>query len=213
MTKSTSAIMLGLALASSAASAVNFDVTITNITRGITFTPFLVTTHKPAVSLFTLGSPASPELSALAEGGDTAPLKALLKGNSRVRDVQTSSGLLGPGQSVTVRVNGEWDSRFSLAAMLLPTNDGFVSLNGVYGPFLGQTVNYEAPAYDAGSEANDELCMHIPGPMCGGEGLSPAESGEGFVHIHAGIHGIGDLPASDHDWRNPVATISIKRVP
>jgi len=213
MKKSTSAVLFGLALASSAASAVNFDVTITNITRGIVFTPFLVATHKPAVSLFTLGSPASTELSALAEGGDTAPLKALLKGNPKVADVQTSSGLLEPGKSVTVRVTGAWDSRFSVAAMLLPTNDGFAALDGVYGPFLGQTVSYEAPAYDAGSEPNDELCANIPGPMCHGQGGSPTESGEGFVHIHAGIHGIGDLPASDYDWRNPVVTVSIKRAP
>lgn len=212
MTKSAYTVALGLTLASSLAGAVNFDVTITNITREQSFTPILVATHKPVVSLFTLGSPASPELSELAESGNPTPLKTVLKRNSKVRDVQTSSGLLAPGQSVTVRVDGEWDSRFSVAAMLIPTNDAFVSINNVYGPFLGQTVSYEAPAYDSGSEPNDELCINIPGPVCGGVGASPNETGEGYVHIHAGMHGIGNLAASDYDWRNPVAAISIKRV-
>ena len=73
-----------------------------------------------------------------------------------------------------------------------------------------------SPAYDAGSEPNDELCAKIPGPACGGEGGSPDASGEGYVHIHihihAGIQGIGDLTSADYDWRNPTARIVIKRV-
>ncbi|MCU7818248.1 MAG: hypothetical protein KZQ57_05120, partial [gamma proteobacterium symbiont of Lucinoma myriamae] len=41
---------------------------------------------------------------------------------------------------------------------------------------------------------------------------SPAEDGEGFVHINRGIHGIGDLAADVYDWHNPVAKITITRV-
>jgi hypothetical protein len=32
--------------------------------------------------------------------------------------------------------------------------------------------------------------------------------GERFVHIRAGIHGIGNLNAAQRDWRNPVAEIN-----
>jgi hypothetical protein len=32
------------------------------------------------------------------------------------------------------------------------------------------------------------------------------------VHIHAGMHGIGDLDASVRDWRNPVAQVTIRRI-
>jgi hypothetical protein len=32
------------------------------------------------------------------------------------------------------------------------------------------------------------------------------------VHIHSGIHGIGDLRPEHFDWRNPVARITIRRV-
>ena len=50
-----------------AQSAKLFDVTITNVTRAQSFTPFLVTTHAPEISLFLAGAPASPELEILAE--------------------------------------------------------------------------------------------------------------------------------------------------
>ena len=75
----------------------------------------------------------------------------------------------------------------------------------------GATVS-RSPGYDAGSEPNDEDCDNIPGPVCGGEGASPDEGGEGFVHIQAGIHGIADLDPAERDWRNPVAEVTIRRV-
>ena len=195
-----------------------FEVTVTNLTRGQQFTPILVASHREGVRLFGLGSPASAQLATLAEEGNTAPLMALLSSLPEVRDVATSSGLLGPGQSVTINVEagGHFD-RISVAAMLIPTNDGFFALNDQEGPNGNRTLTLYSPAYDAGSEANDELCASIPGPFfdeCGGPGGGAMVAGgeEGYVHIHAGIHGIGDLDASQRDWRNPVARISIRRV-
>lgn len=188
----------------------DYDVTITNVTHGVNFTPFLVVSHNRDVSLFELGSPASPELALLAEGGATGPLATLLGGTAGVHDIQTSAGLLMPGQSVTVRISTRFGfRRISLAAMLLPTNDSFVALNGIYAPLSRHGLATSAPGYDAGSEPNDELCVSIPGPTCGGAGASPEAGGEGFVHISRGIQGAGDLPPEDHDWRNPVAHISI----
>ncbi|MDP2419080.1 MAG: hypothetical protein Q8M33_16555 [Hydrogenophaga sp.] len=72
------------------------------------------------------------------------------------------------------------------------------------------------PAYDSGTEINDELYASIPGPFfaeCNGSGGGAAPSGgEGFVHISAGMHGIGDFKPSNRDWRNPGARITIRRV-
>ncbi len=34
---------------------------------------------------------------------------------------------------------------------------------------------------------------------------------KGYVHIHAGLHGIGDMDAGELDWRNSVAKITIAR--
>ena len=101
----------------------------------------------------------------------------------------------------------------TVTSMLIPTNDAFIAVNGVKGPKSNHGPKViMSPAYDAGSEPNDELCSNIPGPVCGGDGGSPAASGEGYVHIHAGIQGIGDLNSADFDWRNPTAKITIKRM-
>jgi hypothetical protein len=96
--------------------------------------------------------------------------------------------------------------------MLIPTNDSFIAVNGMPLPKGKEPAVYLSTGHDAGSEPNDEICANIPGPVCGGEGTSPNAGGEGFVHITAGIHGIGDLAAADYDWRNPVARIVVKKV-
>lgn len=191
-----------------------YHVTITNLTRGESFTPFLVVSHRPADHLmFTPGGAPSAELAALAEGGDTAPLQGVLSADPRVHDTNTGTGLLDPGHSVTIEIQARPGAdRLSLAAMLVPTNDGFVSLQNVALPRGHHDRSLVAPAYDAGSEPNDELCVSIPGPVCGGAGGSPEAGGEGFVHIHSGIHGIGDLFANMRDWHNPVAIVHIQRV-
>ena len=196
-----------------------FEVTITNLTRGQQFTPILVATHKPTVKLFELGKPASTELATLAEEGNTAPLKAALSALPDTAQVVTGNGLTNPGASVTLIVDGRRGFGFlSVAAMLIPTNDAFFALNGVALPRGNDVLTLTAPAYDSGSERNDELCVSIPGPSfaeCGGSGggAAPAGAEEGYVHVHAGIHGIGNLPAAMRDWRNPVALISVRRMP
>jgi len=208
------ALLLGTA---GAASATEFEVTVTNLTRGQQFTPILVASHKAGVRLFELGSPASPQLKTLAEEGNVAPMTALLLGSPNVRDVVNSGGLLDPGKSVTQRVStlGSFDN-VSVAAMLIPTNDGFFAVNDAEGPNGQESITVFSPAYDAGTERNDETCASIPGPFfveCGGSGGGGAPGGgEGYVHIHAGIHGIGDLEPALRDWRNPVARITIRRV-
>jgi len=208
------ALLLGTA---GLASATDFEVTVTNLTRGQQFTPVLVASHKAGVRLFELGGPASPQLKTLAEEGNVAPMTALLLGNPNVRDVVNSGGLLGPGKSVTQRVStlGGFDN-VSVAAMLIPTNDGFFAVNDAEGPNGQESITVFSPAYEAGSEGNDETWASISVPFlveCGGPGGGGAPgSGEGYVHIHAGIHGVGDLDPALRDWRNPVARITIRRV-
>jgi hypothetical protein len=130
-----------------------------------------------------------------------------------------SSGLLDPGATVTIEVEaGGGARRLSLVAMLIPTNDAFFALNSELLPPGGPPQTFYARAYDAGSERNDELCASIPGPFfseCGGPGGGGMPSGgeEGFVHVHSGIHGVGDLDEALRDWRNPVARIVVRRLP
>ena len=207
-------VVTGLLISSApalASGSPSYHVTITNLTNAISFTPILVASHRKPVAIFELGSAASAELTAIAEGGDTAPLTAMLHSNSDVIDVQNSGALLGPGESVTVVVNARHGARYiSVASMMLPTNDGFIALDSVRAPSRGSR-NYFSPGYDSGTETNDELCVNIPGPTCGGNPFSVGVA-EGYVHINRGIHGIGDLDADVYDWRNPVAKITITRI-
>jgi hypothetical protein len=194
-----------------------YEVTITNITSGQSFTPVLVATHTADVGFFELGAAPSADLADLAEGGATGGLQATLDSLPEYVMETATSGvtadgnpLINPGESVTVMISGNRDfNRLSLAGMLLPTNDTFVAINSM--PLPRHYAGSMALAYDAGSEMNDELCVNIPGPTCGGVPFSEGLA-EGYVHISRGISGEGDLAASDHDWRNPVARVTVKRI-
>jgi hypothetical protein len=199
-----------------------YEVSITNITKGQTFTPQLITIHRGSVSLFPLGEPASQQLEVLAEDGSTGPLTELLESQGRsVGAVTTIGALLQPGQTATAMLEAPANHDFlSAAGMLIPTNDTFFAVNRQRLPKSG-SVTVFAQAYDAGTEANDQNCSNIPGPRCGGEGLSAGinPGDEGFVHIGNGFHELGasETPGEilgpfQYDWRNPVAMIRIQRV-
>lgn len=191
-----------------------YAVTITNLTRGTTLTPIMVATHKKGVQVFQLGETASPELATLAEGGDIEPISTRLMNSGKAYDIASNGELLAPGASTTIIVKMARHFRHvTVTSMMIPTNDAFIAVNSVRGPKKrNRQKTIMSPAYDAGSEPNDELCANIPGPVCGGEGGSPNAGGEGYVHIHAGIQGVGDLRSAVYDWRNPAARIVIKRM-
>ena len=194
----------------------SYEVTITNLTRGQSFTPIMIATQKRHAGIYALGQPASAELATIAESGNPSPISEVLAASSNTIEVKNSGALLAPGASVTMTINGEDAKYFSMASMLIPTNDAFVALNSIRLPKGKRAGRYVAIAYDAGSEPNDELCVNIPGPVCKGTGPSPEASGEGYVHVHAGIHGSGDdvtsLNASERDFRNPAALVKIRRL-
>ena len=209
-------------VASSAIAQVDYEVTITNITPGQSFTPQLVVTHPGNTILFKLGEPASAALEMLAESGDTGPLTEAL--GPVAMDITTIPGLLGPGEQVSTVVSGNPGRGYiSVAAMLIPTNDTFVAMNRMKLPRSG-AVQQLVPAYDAGTEYNDQNCANIPGPQCGGEGegnsAGPNDTDEGFVHIGNGMHELGDedelgnriIDPKTYDWRNSVARITVRRM-
>ena len=209
-------ILTGLGLSASiitsgAVLADTYEVTLTNITKGQAFTPRLGITHTGG-QLFSPGAPAIAELVTIAEGGDISPLMGLLDSFPQVvTDMSTGDGLLMPGESQSFMIEGDTGDQFTLINMIIPTNDGFTAVNGVALPESG-TVTYHSVVYDAGSETNDELCANIPGPVCGGAGGSPEDDGEGYIYIHPGIQGIGDLESASYDWRNPAAMVVIRKL-
>ncbi len=192
----------------------NYEVTITNLTKKQVLTPPILVSHRSSYELFSLAQPVGAELATLAEGGDTQPLAALLGTRDDVHDVVASAAPILPGTSVSLTINSnDRFNRLSLAGMLATSNDGFFALNGIKFPHDGSRSRVAA-AYDAGSEANTELCTDIPGPPCAADSGNQrvTMAAEGFVHIHNGIHGTGDLNAANMDWHNPVARVVIERV-
>ena len=212
ITAACCAVLLGAGAAAADQGGQRYAVTVTNLTRGQVLSPPVVVSHHASFRLFTPGEPAGAELAQLAEDAVSEPLLALLGTVPAVFDTAIAAGPVPPGQSATVEVSAR-DARrdISVAGMLVTTNDAFFAATGRARPH-GRGPAFFAVAWDAGSEANTESCDHIPGPPCGHPLVRVTDGAEGYVHIHSGVHGTGDLTAADHDWRNPVAYVSIERV-
>jgi hypothetical protein len=231
MKKTLCAAMLAASLgAAQTANAVDFDVQITNLTNGIFFTPFLVAAHPAGNNLFMSGQPASANLQAMAEGGDTAGLLADVTALGATVSDNPAGGLLAPASSTTFSMNtdGTTNDRLSVVAMLLPTNDAFAGLNAVEIPTVAGTYTFDVAAYDAGTEANDELITGggMPGAAgipadpgmltgTGGSGAAMTDANPN-VHIHRGAlgdtdatGGSSDLDSRVHRWLNPVIRVTI----
>jgi len=228
----TQALVAAALCASGAAHAAEFEVTVTNITAGVFFTPIIASAHPSDVAMFELATEASPELQAIAEGGDVSSMAALLE--SVGASVSTSAGLLGPGQSETLTVStSDANTRLSLSSMLLPTNDGFLGLNSIALPAnAGVTEYHFSRGYDAGTEANDEIIgsgapgeagFPAPPPIVasgtGTGGIGVPATAEGFITVHRGVlgdldpeGGYSDINAAVHTFNSPVARIAVRMI-
>lgn len=218
------ALALVAVTASSAAaqSSALYRITITNLTKGQTFTPVVIAAHAPSVRIFAPGTQASPQLAVLAEEGAADMLAALLRGMpTAVGEVVTGppplAGLQTPATTRSYDISGGGTfSVISIAAMLIPTNDAFVGGSNIALPSGFDPIVVDLLAYDSGTEINDELCASIPGPSfveCGGPGGGArAGRGEGAVTVHNGMHGVGGMNRALRDWRGPVARVTIQRV-
>ena len=231
MKRTLYAAMLAASItAAPAADAVDLDVQITNLTNSIYFTPFLVAAHPAGNNLFVTGQPASANLQAMAEGGDTSGLIADVTALGSTIVDNPAAGLLGPATSTSFNMNtdGTSNDRLTIVAMLLPTNDAFAGLNAIEIPTTAGTYTFDVPAYDAGTEANDELLTGggMPGAagMPGDPSMLTGANGTGAagadanpnVHVHRGslgdtdaMGGSSDLDSRVHRWLNPVIRVTI----
>lgn len=202
--------------------AAEIEVKVVNNTGASYFTPLLVSAHPSTVQLFTTGMPASMALKSMAEGGDISGLVTELTSDGADIVENPASGLLAAGANAVATLNtASTNDSLSIVAMILPTNDGFISLNNWKIPTEPGTYKVNLNAYDAGTEANDEKTASIPQPGptgadIGTGGTGVAMDAEGFVHIHRGIlgdtnatGGASDLDSTKHRWLNPIATAII----
>ncbi len=235
MNTKKSAVYFSLAflLGSGATQAQELTVTVENLTNGINFTPLLVAAHTSDTSVFRTGTEASTSLQAMAEGGDLVDLVADLTTADATLVQDPAAGMLAPGQSTTTEEisTDETDNRYlSVVAMMLPTNDGFVGLDSWMIPRKAGTYKMDIYAYDAGTEANNELINSEggepgvlgipadPGDNSGidGTGVTTVETNT-KIHVHRGIlgdsdltGGLSDLNRAVHRWQNPVARVTVE---
>ncbi|WP_432420220.1 spondin domain-containing protein [Opacimonas viscosa] len=210
--------------------AADLDITIQNLTSGMSFTPILAVAHTPDASLFEVGEAASAELQAMAEGGSLDGLASIGATINADALANPAGGLLLPGMSTTGDLmTADGNTVLSVVAMILPTNDGFIGLDNWTIPTEAGTYTVYVNAYDAGTEANDEIRgggapgtpgMPVPPPLADAIG----ENGSGVtttsnnmtVHIHPGnigdadqAAGVSDVQNTVHRWLNPVAKVTI----
>ncbi|MBO2648144.1 spondin domain-containing protein [Shewanella algae] len=209
--------------------AAQLEISINNLTHGNHFTPLLIAAHDDNSHLFQAGEPASSALQKMAEGGDISELQLAVTANNGVIVANPAAGLLAPGAKVEkVMLDSGALTHLSLVAMLLPTNDAFVGLDGWEIPSTPGSYTLYLNAYDAGTEANDEQITGggapgVPGIPAAPDGMG-GQNGTGVmddssndrVHIHPGLlgdtdpnGGISDVDSRIHRWLNPVAALIV----
>lgn len=234
---SLSKLLLGSSIAlfalASTAQAAQFSVKIQNLTHGSHFTPLLIAAHDANTSIFKSGTTASASLQAMAEGGSIAALSNDLSASGATLNMNPAGGLLAPGASIQtamMNTDGTNNQYLSVVAMVLPSNDGFAGLSHWMIPSQPGTYTINVNAYDAGTEANNELLgaanagapgvLGAPGAPSGsagtgGTGVATSDHNQ-HIHIHRGIlgdtsstGGMSDFDSRIHRWLNPVARITI----
>jgi hypothetical protein len=191
-------------------------VTVTNLTPpgpgapgSQPLSPPLFVVHSSHADVWSVGEIASHGVAALAEDANNAVLESALQ---HVRGVKTAStGAGGPipsreSRTYMVETGGRFN-RLSVLTMLVNTNDAFTGLDS-FRP-SGHGAGVMTMAYDAGSERNNELRSHIPGPCCNNPFVRDPEGA--LIRHHEGITGRGDLAPAAYDWDDPVARITIER--
>jgi Spondin_N len=195
-----------------------YEITITNLTSGQPITPAVFAAHRAGHAVFGAGHAASDGLQQLAENGGVPVLAAEVAANEAVAaSTVVGAAPLAPGSSASASIEVVGGaSMFSLASMLVCTNDGFGGIDGDRLPTrIGDARTYNARAYDAGTEVNtenfDDLVPPCDGDPNTGTGMSnPALAENGTVQHHRGILGIGDLTEA-HAWSGPVVRVTIER--
>jgi hypothetical protein len=221
---------LALALASTSTFAQDLSITVTNLTQGLHFTPVVSAAHPSDNHIFMVNSMAGAELQAMAEGGDISGLVSVLSSIDANISENPAAGLLAPAMSTNFMLSNDTNNtHLSLAAMILPSNDGFVGLDSWLIPEESGTYTVYLNAYDAGTEANDEIRgsgapgesgMPVPPPLDAsignnGTGVTDQEANN-MIHIHRGSLGDSDMSAGLSDinnsvqrWLNPIAKLTI----
>jgi Spondin_N len=214
-------------------SLVTYRVTLANMTNSQPLSPPVAATHEAGIHMFEVGQMASEGIRAIAEDGEPTPMFQALSAAKQVTEaVNIGQPLARKGttagnftDSVTFLIHARPGDRFSIATMLICTNDGFTGLDSVELPQQGAQT-FMLNSYDAGTENNTEKSKDIvdpcsalgpeklPGDPDGNVDTDPAvdTTPAQVIQSHPGIRGVGDLKPAVHGWKDPVAMVTIERM-
>ncbi|MCF6214617.1 MAG: spondin domain-containing protein [Emcibacter sp.] len=196
------AAVAGFFYLSAPAQATPVKVEITNqfAAGGLALTPFWVGFQDGSFDTFDVGSAASSQVQAVAEGGNTAPITGLFSAgasNGVQGTITAPAGFAGapvfePGETASAifNINATDSGYLSFLSMLIPTNDAFIgnddpmaySLFDNLGNFTAlDIIIYGTQVYDSGTEEN----LGDGSPFLPGSGAGTAENG--LIALHPGL--------------------------
>ncbi|CAM9591855.1 unnamed protein product [Ectocarpus sp. 8 AP-2014] len=196
-------------------------VRVTNLTFKQDFSAAIIVAHeKGSRPLFSEGAKARNGISMLAEEGLSGNVQNIATRESGFCGFATpaSNGLIFPGKTwegkITFDANKCKDPVYSVVAKLDDTNNAFMGIAGSKFPTGSCPSKHFPPAFDAGSETNNEKCTCMPGRACPESTRDAREihgrNSEGFIHVHRGFQGVEDL-SKDYGWQNPVAVVVVSK--
>lgn len=193
--------------------AVDFGLTLENLTAGQPITPPVVVVHDPNVGVFEYDIPTELDgIDDLSESGAHDDLLATLSvvpGVVRAYGLDSGGPVL-PGASYTEPVlHGIEGANVTVVGMFACTNDGYVRATQTL-TVISEELFPELPAtalvFDSGAEFNEELAATVPclggGPAALSRGLA-----EGTRSVHPGISGVAHLSQETHGWTSETTAL------
>lgn len=192
-----------------------YKITVENLTTTQPLSPPVFAVHKGKGKVWQRGKIASHGVAGVAEDANGGVLVDALNKLRSVKSADLGADApIGPGATASFEVTtkGRYN-RLSIVSMLVNTNDAFTGVNSYRLNRAKKSMRMiQKGAYDAGSEVNNQLKTHIPGPCCGNAFVREPEGD--VIRKHAGIQdGVGDLTVADYGWTaGAVAKITVERV-
>jgi len=188
------------------------QVRMTNLTKKQVFSDifWMVHSDKIRLPLWAYGFPAFDDVAKLAQDGDADDLVDFYEDNDEgVYDVDAVRGNIYEGESIFFGIPDH--GQLTLATSFIFSNDGFVSIRD---KDIEDGAEWYLWGLDAGVEANTQLCWTVQAsavdfPLnseCSTVKEDIADEndnafiGEGFVHVHNGIHDFEDKKGDLQDF-------------
>ncbi|PCJ38791.1 MAG: hypothetical protein COA99_11135 [Moraxellaceae bacterium] len=197
-----------------------FEISVSNLTAGQPLSPIAVILHQSGYQAWTDGQPASVALENLAEGGSNTDLLTEAHNNSAVLTSGSGIAAIGPGDAENLELTADAFNgvNLSVITMLVNTNDAYTGINAsdLSQLAIGESVIFNTPVWDSGTEDNTEAAGTIPGPADGGTGFDATRSTDDRIHFHPGVisnqDGLsGSILTAAHRFDNPAAKITVTR--